>query len=165
MKYAKAAIFLFFSVLAQVSFLRLVSFLPFYFDPALIVLFILSYRISRIGIFFLAVFAGILLDLFSAAHFGLSIFAAGIAILSGRFMGEKLARGKNFTGIFLSSAAFFIFFYSSLFFGDWILNFSGGNNLIFNLFGSGMAIMIFFNILIAAGCQYFLESGNKYVDI
>lgn len=165
MKYTSALAIIFLAVLAQASFLRLVSFLPFSPDLALIVLFILSYRISRIGIFFLAVFTGTLLDLFSAAHFGLSIFAAGVAIFAGRLAGEKLARGKNFTGIFLSSAAFFVFFYSLLFFGDWILNFSGGNNLIFNLFGSGMAIRIFFNISIAAGCQYFLESGNKYVDI
>lgn len=165
MKYTKAVIVLFFSVLAQVSFLRLITIIPALPDVPLVILFVLSYRLSRFGVLVLTALTGVLIDLFSAAHFGSSSFAAVAAFSACYFFRDNFLKGKSFNNIVLSSVAVFICFYSFLFFINWVLNFSGGNNFAFNLFDKKMAAEFLLTALCAAACAYFLESEKSYVNI
>lgn len=165
MKYSSAALLLFFSVLTQASFLRLINFLPFAPDMPLIVLFILSYRFSGLSFIILAAFTGALIDLFGAAYFGISIFAAMAAFSANLLARENIFKGKTFGSIVLSGLSVFIFFYLFLFSGSRLLGLSGENNFIFNLFDKKTGIEIILNSLIAACLAHFLEGKKSYANI
>lgn len=164
MKYSSAFLLLFFSILMQASFLRLINFSPFVPDMPLIVLFVLSYRFSGLTFIALAAFAGVLIDLFGAAYFGISIFAA-IAAFTANFSARKnIFKGKGLSSIVLSGLSVFILFYSFLFFGSRLLGLLGGNSFIFNLFDKKNIAEIILNSLIAACLAYFLKNKKNYAN-
>lgn len=165
MKYSTAIIILFFSILAQVSFLRLVAFLPFTPEIALIALFILSYYFSIFRILILAAFLGVMLDLFSAVNFGSSFFAAIAAFSIMLLVREKILKRKSFVNIFLSSFMVFLSYYPLLFFANWLISLASRNKITFDLLDGKMAIEIILNVLIAFGLGYFLSIKKDYVNI
>lgn len=165
MKYTKSAILLFFSVLVQVSFLRLISGIPFLPDIPFIILFVLSYRFPQSGILILAVFTGALIDLFSAANFGTSILAATGAIAIGFFVRKHIFKGKNFGNIIMTSAAVFACFYLLLFVGNSMFDYVYENNFMFNLYDKKFAAEVISGVLISSVLAYFFESKTDYVNI
>ncbi len=165
MKYTKSAILLFFSVLLQVSFLRLVEGIPFLPDLPFIVLFVLSYRLPQYGVLVLAVFTGTLIDLFSTAFFGTSIVAALGALEVCYFVRKHFFKGKNFGNIILAAATVFVCFYLLLFAGNRASGLLAGNNFVFNLYDNKMAAEIISSALIGSLLAYFFETKTDYVNI
>ncbi len=165
MKYTIAAIFLFFSVLLQTSFFRLIDGVPLLPDMPLVVLFVLSYRLPHSGVLVLAALTGAMIDLFSAVNFGASVFAAIAAFSVCYFIREKFLIRKNFSNIILSSVALFICFYLFLFISNKFLSFFGGNNFTFNLFSKNMSAEFVLSAISAACLAYFLASKINYVNI
>ncbi len=165
MKYTKFAVFLFLSVLFQMSFLRLISRIPFLPDIPFIILFVLSYHLPRFGFFILVVFTGVMIDLFSAMYFGSSVLALMGAFFICYFVRGYILKGKSFGNIFLCSSMVFISFYIFLYFSNQALNSFGGNNFTFDLFNKNLVLEFILNAICAAGLVYFLEGKINYVDI
>lgn len=165
MKYTKSAILLFFSILMQMSFLRLIAGITFLPDIPFIILFVLSFRLPQSGLLVLATFTGVLIDLSSAVHFGTSIFAALGALAVCYFIRKNFFKGKNFGNIILTGALVFMCFYLLLFGSNGILDFLAGNDYAFNFFNKILAAEIISGILIASLLAYFFESKIDYVNI
>ena len=165
MKYTKTAIFLFFSILAQMSFLRLMTIFPVLPDVPLVVLLVSSYRLPRFGFLVLAALAGAAIDLFSAGHFGISIFALVMAFIVCYYIREKFLKAKNFGNIvlccFIVSACFYLLFFG----GERLLDYYSGNNTAINLIDIKIAFEIILTVLFAAAIVYFLENKINYANI
>lgn len=161
MNYAKTAIFLFFCILMQMSFLRLIAFFPAIIDLPFIFLFILSYRLPRFIFLFFAAFAGILIDLFSSQYFGASVLSLAAAFWACYFFRENFFKSKNFSDVFLCGAAVNLLFYIFLFFSDKIMSFAGGSGFAFNFWDKSMAIEV---ILSAAAAAFGLRFFEKKIS-
>lgn len=150
MKLARVILILFFSIVGQLSFVRLFDIGSFAPNLPIIALFLLCYFMPLEKILFLSVIAGITIDFFSSISFGSTPLAAVGAYSLGFYIRENVLKRGSFSDFLFNAFVVFAAFYFLLGVLNILLEFSADYGEFFNLVNVNLAGEIFIDIALSA---------------
>ncbi len=157
MKFIHAVLILFFSIIIQVSFIRLFDSFSLAFNLSLVILFYFCYILSFEKILIMAIFAGMAIDLSGSASFGSTSLAMVTVCSLNFYLKENILRDGRLADFFLNSLIYFLAFYFLLAVANIFLNSSFDYAAIAKLININLASEILFNIAVSVCGYYFLK--------